>query len=173
MLPQAPRHNQAIEFSGNVWQNTFSGEPFREPGKYIKGCPTETTFRKLKRSFYTKLPGSYAANIIAEVTLNLNLYDCRLYSFVCQCQPQKYTFSRLKVQHADRYDFKTTYGEASNEVVLKLKGIVLGLLPVDAGAARKTSHAVGQATKTAMSIMKQGELNSENIDDSGIDRLEI
>ncbi|KAK9017452.1 hypothetical protein V6N11_079931 [Hibiscus sabdariffa] len=135
MLPQAPQHNQAIEFSGF--------EPFREPGKYIKGCPTETTIRKLKRSFYTHLPGSYAANIIAEV------------------------------QHADRYDFKTTYGEASNEVVLKLKGIVLGLLPVDAGAARKTSHAVGQATKTVMSIMKQGELNSENIDDSGIDRLEI
>ncbi|KAK8482617.1 hypothetical protein V6N12_058149 [Hibiscus sabdariffa] len=59
---------------------------------------------------------------------------------------------RLKVQHADRYDFKTTYGEASNEVVLKLKGIVLGLLPVDVGAARKTSHAVGQATKTAGNI---------------------
>ncbi|KAK8634044.1 hypothetical protein V6N13_014873 [Hibiscus sabdariffa] len=50
---------------------------------------------------------------------------------------------------------------------------VISLQPVDAGAARKTSHAVGQATKTVMSIMKQGELNSENIDDSGIDRLEI
>ncbi|KAK8477364.1 hypothetical protein V6N13_123067, partial [Hibiscus sabdariffa] len=49
----------------------------------------------------------------------------------------------------------------------------LNFLPVDARAARKTSHAVGQATKTVMSIMKQGELNSENIDDSGIDRLEI
>ncbi|KAL4376892.1 hypothetical protein GQ457_02G033140 [Hibiscus cannabinus] len=35
---------------------------------------------------------------------------------------------RLKVQHADRFDFRTTYGEASNEVVLKLKGISSGLL---------------------------------------------
>ncbi|GMI79104.1 hypothetical protein like AT2G38430 [Hibiscus trionum] len=35
---------------------------------------------------------------------------------------------RLKVQHADRFDFITTYAEASNEVFLKLKGIVSGLL---------------------------------------------
>ncbi|KAK8628455.1 hypothetical protein V6N13_064162 [Hibiscus sabdariffa] len=38
---------------------------------------------------------------------------------------------RLKVQHADRFDFRTTYGEASNEVVLKLKGISSGLLEQD------------------------------------------
>ncbi|KAK9017407.1 hypothetical protein V6N11_079886 [Hibiscus sabdariffa] len=35
---------------------------------------------------------------------------------------------RLKVQQADRFDFRTTYGEVSNEVVLKLKGIASGLL---------------------------------------------
>ncbi|XP_038700139.1 uncharacterized protein LOC119997299 isoform X1 [Tripterygium wilfordii] len=31
---------------------------------------------------------------------------------------------RLKVRHADRFDFKTSTGEATNEIVLKLKGIV-------------------------------------------------
>ncbi|KAK8712864.1 hypothetical protein V6N13_148092 [Hibiscus sabdariffa] len=35
---------------------------------------------------------------------------------------------KLKVRHGDRFDFKTTYGEASKDVVLKLKGIVSGLL---------------------------------------------
>ncbi|KAL4376102.1 hypothetical protein GQ457_02G033220 [Hibiscus cannabinus] len=35
---------------------------------------------------------------------------------------------RLKVRHVDRFDFRTTYREASNEVVLKLKGIASGLL---------------------------------------------
>ncbi|GMI79103.1 hypothetical protein like AT2G38430 [Hibiscus trionum] len=39
--------------------------------------------------------------------------------------------TRLKVQLADRFDFKTAYGETSNEVVLKLKGIALGLLEKD------------------------------------------
>ncbi|XP_039006077.1 uncharacterized protein LOC120133583 isoform X1 [Hibiscus syriacus] len=38
---------------------------------------------------------------------------------------------RLKVRHADRFDFKTTHGEASEEVSLKLKGIVSGLLEQD------------------------------------------
>ncbi|OMO84666.1 hypothetical protein CCACVL1_10728 [Corchorus capsularis] len=189
---------------------------------------------------------------------------------------------RLKVRHADRFDFRTSYGESSKEVVLKLKGIVFGLLtsvaftslvvaavptlhamgraavslskladaareelpstmaairlsgmeisdltlelsdlsqeiadgvnksaqavqaaeagirkigslahkqtvsmiqeraslpiisiqPVVAGAARKTSHAVGQATKTIMKIIYRGEFSSENEDDS-IDRVEI
>ncbi|KAK8689782.1 hypothetical protein V6N13_088493 [Hibiscus sabdariffa] len=46
---------------------------------------------------------------------------------------------------------------------------VISLQPVVAGAARKTSHAVGQATKTIMNIINQGELSSENIDDSDID----
>ncbi|KAE8684079.1 putative MYBputative [Hibiscus syriacus] len=35
---------------------------------------------------------------------------------------------RLKVRHADRFDFRTAYGEASEEVFLKLKGIVSGLV---------------------------------------------
>ncbi|OMO87835.1 hypothetical protein COLO4_20548 [Corchorus olitorius] len=39
---------------------------------------------------------------------------------------------RLKVRHADRFDFRTSYGESSKEVVLKLKGIVSGLL-IDIG----------------------------------------
>ncbi|KAK8502051.1 hypothetical protein V6N11_019412 [Hibiscus sabdariffa] len=39
---------------------------------------------------------------------------------------------RLKVQHADRFDFRTTYGEVSDEVVLKLKGVALGLLEQEA-----------------------------------------
>ncbi|XP_038700135.1 uncharacterized protein LOC119997297 [Tripterygium wilfordii] len=34
---------------------------------------------------------------------------------------------RLKVRRADRFDFKTSIGEATNEVVLKLKGIVTEL----------------------------------------------
>ncbi|KAE8684072.1 bidirectional sugar transporter NEC1-like [Hibiscus syriacus] len=38
---------------------------------------------------------------------------------------------RLKVRHADRFDFKTTYGEASEEVYLKLKGILSGLTDVE------------------------------------------
>ncbi|XP_039045464.1 uncharacterized protein LOC120185265 isoform X2 [Hibiscus syriacus] len=38
---------------------------------------------------------------------------------------------RLKVRHADRIDFRTTYGEASKEVFLKLKGIVSGLMDVE------------------------------------------
>lgn len=35
---------------------------------------------------------------------------------------------KLKVRHADRFDFKTKYGEDSKEISLKLKGIVSGLL---------------------------------------------
>ena len=35
---------------------------------------------------------------------------------------------RLKVRYADRFDFRTGYGETSKEVVLKLKGMVSGLL---------------------------------------------
>ncbi|XVF30926.1 hypothetical protein REPUB_Repub16aG0101300 [Reevesia pubescens] len=50
---------------------------------------------------------------------------------------------------------------------------IISLQPVVAGAARKTSHAVGQATKTIMNIIYRGEFNPENNDESGIDRLEI
>ena len=50
---------------------------------------------------------------------------------------------------------------------------IISLQHVVAGAARKTSHAVGQATKTIMNIIYRGESSSENNDDSGIDRVEI
>lgn len=50
---------------------------------------------------------------------------------------------------------------------------IISLQPVVAGAAKKTSHAVGQATKTLMNMISKGELSSGNEDDSGIDRVEI
>lgn len=50
---------------------------------------------------------------------------------------------------------------------------IISLQPVVAGAAKKTSHAVGQATKTFMNMISRGEFNPENEDDSGIDRVEI
>ncbi|GMI94267.1 hypothetical protein like AT1G08530 [Hibiscus trionum] len=50
---------------------------------------------------------------------------------------------------------------------------IISIQPVVAGAARKTSHAVGQATKTIMNIIYRGESGSETDDDSGIDRVEI
>ncbi|KAL4628882.1 hypothetical protein ACB092_05G269700 [Castanea dentata] len=50
---------------------------------------------------------------------------------------------------------------------------IISLQPVVAGAAKKTSHAVGQATKTFMNMISRGEFNSENEDDSGVDRVEI
>lgn len=51
---------------------------------------------------------------------------------------------------------------------------IISLQPVVAGAAKKTSRAVGQATKTFMNIISRaGEFSSENEDDSGIDRVEI
>ncbi|KAF5475353.1 hypothetical protein F2P56_007163 [Juglans regia] len=50
---------------------------------------------------------------------------------------------------------------------------IISLQPVVAGAAKKTSRAVGQATKTFMNILSRGEHISENEDDSAIDRVEI
>ncbi|KAL9379281.1 hypothetical protein Peur_027763 [Populus x canadensis] len=50
---------------------------------------------------------------------------------------------------------------------------IISLQPVVAGAAKKTSRAVGQATKTIMNIISRGEFNSENEDASAIDRVEI
>lgn len=50
---------------------------------------------------------------------------------------------------------------------------IISLQPVVAGAAKKTSHAVGQATKTLMNMISRGELSSENENDSGIDRVEF
>ncbi|KAH1105807.1 hypothetical protein J1N35_009575 [Gossypium stocksii] len=50
---------------------------------------------------------------------------------------------------------------------------IISIQPVVAGAARKTSHAVGQATKTIMNIIYRGESESANDDDSVTDRVEI
>ncbi|XVE62654.1 hypothetical protein DITRI_Ditri06bG0136300 [Diplodiscus trichospermus] len=50
---------------------------------------------------------------------------------------------------------------------------IISLQPVVAGAARKTSRAVGQATKTLMNIIYRGELSAENDNNSSIDRLEV
>ncbi|KAL5835161.1 hypothetical protein ACOSQ4_014658 [Xanthoceras sorbifolium] len=50
---------------------------------------------------------------------------------------------------------------------------IISLQPVVVGAAKKTSHAVGQATKNFMNMISRGESNSENEDDYGIDRVEI
>eukprot|EP00262_Sarcandra_glabra_P013434 TRINITY_DN3719_c0_g2_i1.p1 TRINITY_DN3719_c0_g2~~TRINITY_DN3719_c0_g2_i1.p1 ORF type:complete len:298 (+),score=48.64 TRINITY_DN3719_c0_g2_i1:212-1105(+) len=49
---------------------------------------------------------------------------------------------------------------------------IISLQPVVAGAARKTSRAVGQATKTFMNIISRGEFSSED-DENGSDRVEI
>ncbi|KAE8667514.1 hypothetical protein F3Y22_tig00112402pilonHSYRG00168 [Hibiscus syriacus] len=50
---------------------------------------------------------------------------------------------------------------------------IISIQPVVAGAARKTSHAVGQATKTIMNIIYRGESGLETDEDSGIDRVEM
>ncbi|KAJ6974855.1 hypothetical protein D5086_024381 [Populus alba] len=50
---------------------------------------------------------------------------------------------------------------------------IISLQPVVAGAAKQTSRAVGQATKTIMNMISRGEFNSENEDASAIDRVEI
>lgn len=50
---------------------------------------------------------------------------------------------------------------------------VISLQPVVAGAAKKTSRAVGQATKTFMSIISRGEFSSANEEDKTVDRLDI
>ncbi|KAF9661144.1 hypothetical protein SADUNF_Sadunf19G0037200 [Salix dunnii] len=47
---------------------------------------------------------------------------------------------------------------------------IISLQPVVAGAAKKTSRAVGQATKTIMNIISRGEFSSEKED--RIDRME-
>ncbi|KAJ8762766.1 hypothetical protein K2173_017581 [Erythroxylum novogranatense] len=50
---------------------------------------------------------------------------------------------------------------------------IISWQPVVAGAAKKTTHAVGQATKTFMNIISRGEFSSESEDDNAIDRVEI
>ncbi|XP_039045482.1 uncharacterized protein LOC120185288 [Hibiscus syriacus] len=54
---------------------------------------------------------------------------------VCHTMDSAYENSsiRLKVQHADRFDFKAAYGEASEEAFMKLKGSVSGLMEKDVG----------------------------------------
>ncbi|KAJ7969392.1 putative Transmembrane protein [Quillaja saponaria] len=49
---------------------------------------------------------------------------------------------------------------------------IISLQPVVAGAAKKTSEAVGRATKTFINMLSEKEPASEN-DDNGIDRVEI
>ncbi|XP_056168643.1 uncharacterized protein LOC115693055 isoform X2 [Syzygium oleosum] len=50
---------------------------------------------------------------------------------------------------------------------------IISLQPVVAGAAKKTSHAVGQATKSFINMISRGEFSPESEDESGIDRVEI
>lgn len=49
---------------------------------------------------------------------------------------------------------------------------IISLQPVVAGAAKKTSRAVGQATRTILKMITRGE-STENEDDNSIDRLEV
>lgn len=50
---------------------------------------------------------------------------------------------------------------------------IISLQPVVAGAAEKTSRAVGQATKTFINMISRGEFSPENEDETGIDRVEL
>lgn len=49
---------------------------------------------------------------------------------------------------------------------------IISLQPVVVGAAKKTSHAVGQATKTLLNIISRGENNSDDEDGNSTDRIE-
>lgn len=49
---------------------------------------------------------------------------------------------------------------------------IISLQPVVAGAAKKTSRAVGKATRTIMKMITRGE-SMDNEDDDSIDRLEV
>lgn len=49
---------------------------------------------------------------------------------------------------------------------------IISLRPLVSGAAKKASCAVGQATKTLMSIISGGEFSSVNESDNTVDRLE-
>ncbi|KAK6911268.1 hypothetical protein RJ641_023361 [Dillenia turbinata] len=50
---------------------------------------------------------------------------------------------------------------------------IISLQPVVAGAAKKTSRAVGHATKSVMNFISRREFSSEIKDDNAIDRLDI
>lgn len=62
--------------------------------------------------------------------------------------------ARLKLRQADRFDFRTTTGEASNEVILKLKGIVSGLEKAEASS-------LSDMLKEELSLMWDNFLNFE------------
>ena len=49
---------------------------------------------------------------------------------------------------------------------------IISLQPVVVGAAKKTSRAVGKATRTIMKMISGGE-STENDDDNSLDRLEV
>lgn len=49
---------------------------------------------------------------------------------------------------------------------------IISLQPVVVGAAKKTSHAVGQATKTLLNIISRGENNSDDEDGNSTGRIE-
>lgn len=49
----------------------------------------------------------------------------------------------------------------------------ISLKPMVAGAAKKTSHVVGQAKKTLMSIISGGENSSEGENEDMSDKVEM
>ncbi|KAK4749579.1 hypothetical protein SAY87_027028 [Trapa incisa] len=49
---------------------------------------------------------------------------------------------------------------------------IISIQPIVVGAAKKTSHAVGQATKSLLNMISGGDLKSENLDKSNIDGME-
>ena len=49
----------------------------------------------------------------------------------------------------------------------------ISLQPLVAGAAKKTSRAVGNATKSFINLISGGELGSKNQSENTINRLEI
>lgn len=50
---------------------------------------------------------------------------------------------------------------------------VISLQPVVAGAAKKTTNAVGQATRRILNMISRGEHSSENDGGNALDRLEV
>ncbi|KAK8634080.1 hypothetical protein V6N13_014909 [Hibiscus sabdariffa] len=82
------------------------------------------------------------------------------YTVVCvwhtNATAYKNATTRLKVQHADRFDFKNSYGESSDEVVLKLKGVASGLPVQDVEA-----NAIADMLEENMSLIWRHFLRCE------------
>ncbi|KAK9017421.1 hypothetical protein V6N11_079900 [Hibiscus sabdariffa] len=82
------------------------------------------------------------------------------YTVVCvwhtNATAYKNATTRLKFQHADRFDFETSYGESSDEVVLKLKGVASGLLAQDVEA-----NAIADMLEENMSLIWRHFLRCE------------